>query len=174
MVKSNWMRDSNTASGLIVMCSRAQHDRVWSGTSRTSCPPFRDFVGGDPGCVRAEPASDIVQHGGDLRVGIGGVERRHKHFAVRRPEASALQDRLCRVDRGGVIHGSIADERGIGRHDTAAVEAMATRTGALEDAQAEALIAAGGIGRLRGRDLRGGRWLRGKLAPARMGGTLFK
>ena len=43
--------------------------------SSPALPSFRDFVRFDRGCVRAEPASDIVQDGGDLRVGIGCAER---------------------------------------------------------------------------------------------------
>src|ERR1700730_14839977 len=64
-----------------------------------------------------------------------------------------LEQHLRQIDRLGVVHRAIAGKRGMSPDRAAAVEAVATDTGALEGMQSEGRTIAGGIRWLRGRYL---------------------
>ena len=80
---------------------------------------------------RAEARGHIVGDGGDLRVGVGGAERRHAHRAVRPPLAG--QHDLGDVGCAGIVDGADAGEGRIVRQQADPAPAVTAGAGALED-----------------------------------------
>ena len=148
-----WWRGWTEATGVIARGIAACDDRCrlrfarslaceeQPSSIRRLAPQLSDFLFADLRWRAAEAPGDVVGDSGDLHVGIGCAECRHRDDARRRLPLGAGDHDLRDIGCGRIVDGARAGDGGEGRDRADAGPAVATDAGLLKDSSCRAASA---------------------------------